>query len=294
MNSVEMKVYSFIKDYMDYLKKDMDNFKLNIFTSKDIEACRDNFGWYQYNNGHIININAANLTCASYFIDNGLPDVDSFFALIALAVGHEYRHFMQGTVIYDDQTIEGFNSLDATHAHLVMYIRYFFDAYYLLNKGNVKYEIDAEKYGVEEALKFLSDYNPGMDVKKAILNAVNFYANLMSHGFIEPTLPLRNKSYEEIVERLDARILNSSRDNDLEKVLRVCDEGRYQNHVYYGLDESKVINESLKEQYSKLNNSFDKDLLVADRIISLLDKKEESLEQFRCIQPMFNGKRLVK
>lgn len=61
---------------------------------------------------------------------------------------------MQGTVIYDDKTLEGFTKEDAIDAHLVMYIRYFFDAYYLLNKGNIKYEIDAEKFGVISGVKF--------------------------------------------------------------------------------------------------------------------------------------------
>lgn len=81
MDQVEKKVYGFVKDYIDYLKNGDDNFKLNIFTSKDIESRRDNVGWYNYNKGHIININAANLACATYFIGNGLFDIDSFLPL---------------------------------------------------------------------------------------------------------------------------------------------------------------------------------------------------------------------
>ncbi len=294
MDQVEKKVYGFVKDYIDYLKKGDDNFKLNIFTSKDIESRRDNVGWYNYNKGHIININAANLACATYFIGNGLFDIDAFFAFITLGVGHEYRHFMQGTVIYDDKTLEGFTKEDAIDAHLVMYIRYFFDAYYLLNKGNIKYEIDAEKFGVISGVKFLEDYNPNVDAKKAMLNAVNFYANLMSRGFIEPTLPLDNRSYEQIVERLNNNLGNDQRCNDLDCTLRVYDQGRYMLHEEYGLDEYKVITPELIYQYRNLNNIVDKDLLVANRILSLLDKKEESLEQFSCIQSLFDGKRLVK
>ena len=133
MNQIERQVQSFVRDYMDYFKQISSNFKLNIFTSDDAEAMRDNVGWYQYNEGHIIDINVFNMTCAVNFIEQGIIDIDTFFAFITLCVGREYRHFMQGTCIYDGKEIEGFNKDDAVAAHLMMYIRYFFDAYYLLN-----------------------------------------------------------------------------------------------------------------------------------------------------------------
>lgn len=294
MNLVEKKVYSFVQDYMDYLKQSNDNFKLNMYTSNDPESMRDNSGWYQYNKGHIINLNVFNMTCAANFIGCGLPDIDSFFAFITLVVGHEHRHFNQGTCIYDGKKVEGFTQNDAIAAHLMMYIRYFFDAYYLLNKGHIKYEVDAERFGVIEGVKFLSDYNPEMDAKEAMKNASNFFAELTARGFGEPTLPRNCCSYDELVKRLDENINNNSRDNDLRKTLRVYLDKFYGNHVYYGLNEDLVITKDLLKEYKELDNGFDKDLLVANRILELLEKPEESLEQFPRIREMYDGKKLIK
>lgn len=294
MNLVEKKVCSFVNDYMDYLKQINDNFKLNIFTSDDEESRRDNAGWYQYNKGHIININVYNLTCVAYFIEQGIIDIDTFFALITLCVGHEYRHFGQGTCIYDGKDIDGFTKDDAIAAHLMMYIRYFFDAYYLLNKGHIKYELDAEKFGVTEGVKFLSHYNSDMDPFESMKNAVNFYAEITSRGFGEPTLPRNSRSYEEIIKKLDANLENNDRDNNLRKTLRVHLEKFYQNHIKYGLNEKLVITDELLEQYKECSNGFDKDLLVANRILELLVYPEESLEQFSHIKALYNGKRIVK
>lgn len=293
MDQIEKKVYSFVNDYMDYLKQINNNFKLNIYTSDDFESRRDNAGWYQYINGHIINLNILNMTCAANFIANGLLDVDSFFAFITLVVGHEYRHFLQGSVIYDNKELEGFTRHDAVAAHLMMYIRYFFDAYYLLNKGNVKYEVDAELFGVMEGAKFLSHYNPSIDAKDSIKNAANFYADLIARGFGKPTLPRKSSSYDELVRKLSININDNKRDNDLRSTLQVFLKSFYSTHGYYGLDENLLITNDLMQNYAKLENGFDKDLLIANRILNLLEKPEESLEQFTRIKNFYDGKKLV-
>lgn len=294
MNPIEMKLYGFVRDYIDYLRQNQDNFVLNIYTSNDMEAMRNNAGWYQYNNGHIINLNVYNLACSAGYIGNGLVDIDSFFALATLIVGHEYRHYSQGKCIYDGVSIDGFTNDDAIAAHLMMYIRYFFDAYYLLNKGHIKYEVDAEKFGVVEGVKFLNAYNPGMDAKRAMKNAVNFYANLVAHGFGEPTLPENSKSYDEIVRRLEFNLNNNTRNNNLGETLKVYRKQFYDNHDTFGLDKDKVITDNLLKEYQNLDNGFDKDLLVANRILEVLHFPEESLEQFGRIKQLYNGKMILK
>lgn len=294
MDQIERKLCSFVSDYMDYLRKNNDNFVLNIYTSNDEESKRHNSGWYQYYNGHIINLNIFDMAYAANYIGNGLVDIDSFFAFVTLVVGHEYRHFLQGTCIYDGEVVSGFTESDAIATHLMMYIRYFFDAYYLLNKRHVKYEVDADIFGVIEGAKFLSDYNSGMDVRTAIKNAYNFYIGLAPRIFEHQALLKKSNSYEEVLSNLKNDLENNIRDNNLCNTLRVYLEKFYGNHYYYGLNEDKVITESLLREYQSLDDGFDKDLLVANRILELLERPEESLEQFCCIKKLYNGRKIIK
>ena len=140
-------------EYLSEIEKGSIN---HIIKSGDEDSYRNNVGWYQHiGNQHIININIPNILCYNRFIDQRLVDTDSYYAFLTLCINHEFRHFMQGKCIWEEKEIEGYGQKDVLNAQLMLYIRYFFDAYYLLNKGFVKYEEDAERFAVKNSIQFL-------------------------------------------------------------------------------------------------------------------------------------------
>lgn len=250
------------------------------YTSSDPESARDNVGWYRYDEGkHTVNLNIVNMLCAQFGIARGELDLESFYAFVALCTGHEFRHFLQGTCIYDEKSIDGFDLNDAFNAEVMMYIRQFYDAYYLMNKGYLKYEVDADRFGIVEGVKFLKDNYPNMDVEKAMTDAVNFYANIQNRGVVLPTLPLGCKTYEEIVTAI-AKKLRINKRVPLNESLFVYNTAFYQNYHTFGYDEEKAITEDVVRQYNALKDGNKQDLLIAKRILESLAAPMGTVEHF--------------
>ena len=289
----EEQAINFVNELLNFYKKFDNGSDNTILTHKDIESHRNNVGWYQHvNNQHKIFINIPNILCAQYAIENGLLDYDGFYAFLTLCTGHEFRHFLQGRVIYEGQEIDGYTQNDVFNSELMLYIRYFFDAYYLLNKGNVKYELDAERFSIINGIKYLNENYSGINVEKSMLDAINFYANIQSRGGSISTLPYGCKSINEVIQKLHDRIKNNERISELDKTLFVYNPRFYQTHICFGLDKNKVItNELLREYYNEKIGS-QRDLLVVKRIISLLKYPEESLEEFPQLKKRYNKKLL--
>lgn len=283
----------FIENLLEYYNT-IDNGSINtILTSKDPESQRNNVGWYQYfDNQHKIFINVPNVLYLKYAIDRGELDYDAYYAFLTLCVGHEFRHFLQGRCIYEGAEIDGYGQKDVLNAQLMLYIRYFFDAYYLLNKGYIKYEEDAEKFAIINGIKFLKNNFPNINAEKAMVDAVRYYANLQSQDGIVPTLPEACNSIEEILSKIDIRIRDNLRINDLTKTLFVHNARYYGNHVYFGLDEDKLLTNELIEKYSKINDGSKQDLLVVKGILSLLEKPVESLEEFPILKKKYLNNKL--
>lgn len=283
----------FIENLLKYYNT-IDNGSINtILTSKDPESQRNNVGWYQYfDNQHKIFINVPNVLYLKYAIDRGELDYDAYYAFLTLCVGHEFRHFLQGRCIYEGAEIDGYGQKDVLNAQLMLYIRYFFDAYYLLNKGYIKYEEDAEKFAIINGIKFLKNNFPNINAEKAMVDAVRYYANLQSQDGIVPTLPEACNSIEEILSKIDIRIRDNLRINDLTKTLFVHNARYYGNHVYFGLDEDKLLTNELIEKYSKINDGSKQDLLVVKGILSLLEKPVESLEEFPILKKKYLNNKL--
>ena len=292
-NVDEKESIIFTKELLEYLSE-IDKGSVNkILTSEDEESRRDNVGWYQYIGGqHFININIPNILCYNSFIDQGLVDTNSYYAFLTLCVNHEFRHFMQGRCIWEARDIDGYGQKDVLNAQLMLYVRYFFDAYYLLNKGFVKYEEDAERFAIKNSIIFLKQKFPNMDVEKAIVDAVRLYADLQSRGGILSTLPCNCDTIEEITSKIDKRIEKNSRITPLDRTLFVYNPRYYGNHGYFGLDEDKLLTAKLISDYGKLSNGSKQDLLVAKAILSQLQKPEESLEEFPTIQKLYLQKKL--
>lgn len=278
----------FTKELLGFYKEIDDGCVDTILTHKDPEARRDNVGWYgPVDSQHKIFINIPNILCARFALERGVIDYDCFYAFLALITGHEFRHFLQGRVIYDGQEIEGFTSEDAFNADLMKYIRYFFDAYYLLNKGNIKYEVDAEKFSVINGVKYLKDRYPRMDAEKSMLDAVNYYASAQARGGVLPTLPLGCKSIDEAIGALQNRIERNERISNLDKSLFVHLPWFYQNHAAFGLDEDRVITKTLLQEYFNEKSGTERDLMVVKRIISLLEHPEESFGEFPLLRKRY-------
>ena len=289
----EEQAINFANKLLNFYKKIDSGSNNTILTHNDVESHRNNVGWYQHvDNQHKIFINIPNVLCAQYAVENGIIDYDGFYAFLTLCTGHEFRHFLQGRVIYEGQEIDGYTQNDVFNSELILYIRYFFDAYYLLNKGNIKYEIDAEKFSIINGIKYLNDNYPGMNVEKSMLDAINFYANIQSQGGVISTLPLGCKSIDEVIQDIENRIKNNERISKLDKTLFVYNSRYYKIHDRFGLDEEKVITNELLQEYSSEKQGSKRDLLVVKRIISLLKHPRESLEEFPQLRKRYNEKSL--
>ncbi len=289
----EQSAVNFVDKLLNYYKRIDSRSNDFILTHKDEESRRNNVGWYQHvGDQHKIFINVPNMLYAQFALEKGIMDYDSFYAFIALCTGHEFRHFLQGRVIYEGQEIDGYTQNDVFNSELMLYIRYFFDAYYLLNKGNVKYELDAERFAIINGIKYLNDTYPGMNSEKSMLEAINFYADIQSQDGVVSTLPLGCKSIEEVIQELQNKIKNNERIPKLNETLFVYNARFYQNHACYGLDEDRVITDELLEQYYNEKSGSQRDLLVVKRIISLLQYPEESLEEFPQLRKRYLNKTL--
>lgn len=289
----EEQAVNFVNELLNFYKS-IDNGSHNvILTHRDIESRRNNAGWYQHdNNQHKIFINIPNILCVKFAIEKGIIDYDSFYALLTLVTGHEFRHFLQGRVIYEGQEINGYTQNDVFNSELMLYIRCFFDAYYLLNKGNIKYELDAERFSIINGIKYLNNNYPDMNAEKSMLEAINFYADFQSQGGIVQTLPFGCESIDEVIQELQNRIKNNERIPELNKTLFVYNPRFYRTHARFGLDENEVITNELLQEYYHEKTGNQRDLLVVKRIISLLEYPEESLEEFPQLRKRYNKKLL--
>lgn len=287
-NSIE-----FAKNLLDYYSQ-IDNGSINtILTSNDELSKRNNVGWYQHVDGkHKIYINIPNILYLKKAVDRGIVTVEAYYAFIVLCVSHEFRHFIQGRCIWDGLDIDGYGQDDVLNSQLMLYIRYFFDAYYLLNKGYVKYEEDAEKFAVVTSYNFLKYYFPTIDVDSSLISAVNFYAHIQRSSGGIPTLPIDCKTIEEVIKTIDGRINDNLRINDLRETLFVYNPKFYVNHGYFGLDENKLLSNELVEKYSKLTDGNEQDLLVAKAIISSINKPVESMDEFPVLKKRYLNNKL--
>jgi len=105
----EKNLVEFTSNLLDYFKVIDNRLVINQYTSKDPESARDNVGWYRFDEGrHTVNLNIVNMLCAQFGIARGELDLESFYAFVTLCTGHEFRHFLQGTCIYDEKPIAAY------------------------------------------------------------------------------------------------------------------------------------------------------------------------------------------
>lgn len=255
--------------------------EINILDKNNDYSIRNNVGWYQYvGSKHKLFINIPNILLLKKEVYNNNISTDDFYVFVALVVIHEYRHLMQGKCIFDGDIIDGFSKKDAFDSQLIMYIRYFFDAYYILNKGNIKYEEDAERFAIKKTLDFFKNNYPNVNIENSLISVINYYSKLQLDGGIVPTLPINCSNTYEVFKKIDANIANNYRIDDLKKTLRVFHPKFYSTHIYYGLNEELLYNDEIQEKYSSIQKGDKKDLFIVEEILKCLEKPSESLDEF--------------
>lgn len=63
-------------------------------------------------------------------------------------------------------------------------------------------------------------------------------------------------------------------------------------HIYFGLDEAKLLSSKLIDDYAELNDGSKQDLLVAKAILAQVQKPEESLDEFPTLKKHYLRKNL--
>lgn len=275
-------VTNFVEELLDYYRTIDDNSINFIHTESSL---RDNAGWYHYHNGkHEIHINIPNIMYLKAAVQYNRLDVDSFYAFVALCVGHEFRHFLQARYTKDGMPLEGYNKLDILYDELIIYIKMFFDKYYLINKGFIKCEEDAERFAIRNTLAFFNHYSPNFDGEKSVVRALNYYARLQENARIISTIPESCNSTAEFLTKIDERIKYNLRVPYLDATLRVQNPVCYQVQEYFGLDIDRLLSPKMIERYKILADGSKRDLLVVKRILALIKNPSESLESFPTIK----------
>ena len=282
-----VEIANFVNELMDYYSKIDDN-NVTIIHKSGEQKERNNAGWYHYLSGkHCIHINIDNILNLKKAVDMGNITNKDFYCFVSLIVGHEFRHFLQARYTKDGVFLDGYTNRDILCGELIIYIKMFFDRYYLLNKGFIKFEEDAEKFAIKGSLKFLKEYYPELDPEISIVRAVKYYAYLQYRAGMVSTVPSEFNSIDKILSEIDRRIEENSRIPDLSITLGVNNPLCYKVHNYYNLDCSKLFTREFLSKYSSLKDGTKQDLLVVSRILSLINYPSESLQSFSELQKIY-------
>lgn len=117
MNIIEKKLYGFVSDYMDYLKQNNDNFKLNLYTSNDLEAMRDNAGGMAFlAHGYIYPFKDKDKSIASILENTEIDGMECVYSLFseeeidkAFALTEKYHKYRSGGSDYHGLNKPGIN-----------------------------------------------------------------------------------------------------------------------------------------------------------------------------------------
>ena len=274
------EVSRFVHELLDYYGT-IDRNSINVIYEPGEKALRCNAGWYHYKNGkHYICINIPNILALKSACAKGFITIKDFYAFTTICVSHEFRHFLQARYIKDGIPLDGYSEDDILEGEAIAYIKTFFDRYYLLNKGFIKSEEDAEKFAIQNGVKVLKKYYPELEPESSIVNAVNHYAKLQINAGVISTVPLGCKTIDEILLKIEDHINNSRRIPDLNKTLSVENPIHYEIQKYYKLNHDKLFTRELFEKYNSLENASKQDLLVIKKILSSISGPKKSLKYF--------------
>ncbi len=284
-NINKKNVAAFIDELFDYYCLIDSNYEKVIYTKN---SPRNNAGWYHYYQGkHLININIPNIMTLTSLINNKSFNNIDFYTFVAFIVGHEYRHFLQTRYAKEGVYYEGCHESDILADELVIYIKMFFDQYYLLNKGFIRFEEDAEAFAIKNTLSFFKDNYSNIDSEKALINVLNYYARMQERAGIISTIPLFFNGIDDVLNRIDERIKNSRRIPSLNATLDVKNPICYEVQKMFDLDKEKMLSKLMIARYESLDDGYMQDLLVAKKILSLISYPEKSLEAFPALKKIY-------
>lgn len=285
----EEKVIFLIKKILNYNQKLADSpYRVKIITSQDELSKVNIVSWYRYVNGaHKLYFNVPKILSLALGVKRNLIDNNTFYTLVTLIVEHEYRHLQQGKVSLGEKNLRDYSEMDAYNMELMMYIRHFYDNYYLKNRAYVKYELDAEKFAVVNGVNFWRKASPKHDAEKLLVDAVN-YLGLLQSKEQSSTLPTRKESLKEIIEDIDKRIMANLRIWELNETLTVSNPSCYRNQKLFGLHNEKVLSQELSDAYFEELRGCKQDELIVNRIIDSLDYPAKSLKSFPALQRKYN------
>lgn len=286
----QFEAVNYVRDLLDNYQGPYDEYSRIIITNDNIDSRRANTGWYRHvNNRHQLFINVPNILKIAEVTKLNKKQT---YALLTLCCGHEYRHYLQGKVAYDDERVEGFDQNDAFNDELMMYIRCFYDLYYLKNKNSVKSEIDAELFAIAKGYRYLKGLFPKDDVEKIMSKAIDSYAKIQNSGVIASTLPIGLKKLVDVYDYLLHQLESNNRIANLSKTLLVHNSKLKNIHISYGLNESKLLSSKLMNSYACEKKGEVRDRMVVKGILSSLKYPEESLEEFPRINEKYKNRTL--
>lgn len=205
---------------------------------------------------------------------------------IVYSLFHEYKHIMQREYsIYNP--INTTENRDFARAAL---IQDYFKEYDDENYANDPREVDAQLYGIEQALMYIRKNYPWVDVEKCCVDYVkSFISSQKEGGFTELSFSeYASDSSEQILQDLRERKNNQRRtklsreliafefydgfeDEDLEKG----------SEIYKGKQLRKKFTDDFIKKYNECQNAKEKDNMLASAILEVYPKATQEYPIFK-------------
>lgn len=215
---------------------------------------------------HVIDIHIGD---EDEFIQNGQVSDEKVMGLIS-TIFHEYKHLEQ-TEKYKYNPDFSKESKDIARMNAIQ--QNGLSNYYFENYRNDPKEVDATKYGIEEAVKYVKEQFPEIDADNAIVDYIQTYIQKDKddeyglHMFDED----KSATVEDILNQLQERMENPTR-VDFEQV---------RNGFIDDKDLKELLTDEFIEKYDKCNSVEEKDSMVLAEIIKL---HPEILQEYPVLQ----------
>lgn len=215
---------------------------------------------------HVIDIHIGD---EDEFIQNGQVSDEKVMGLIS-TIFHEYKHLEQ-TEKYKYNP--DFSKESKNIARMNAIQQNGLSNYYFENYRNDPKEVDATKYGIEEAVKYVKEQFPGIDADNGIVDYIQTYIQKDKddeyglHMFDED----KSATVEDILNQLQERMKNPTR-VDFEQV---------RNGFIDDKDLKELLTDEFIEKYDKCNSVEEKDSMVLAEIIKL---HPEILQEYPVLQ----------
>ena len=253
MDANQFNIYNTINKLMNELQKKGIPFEYTIDNDSIGGGYQDN-GNVKTGSKHTIDIHIGD---EDEYIQNGVVNEEKLMGIIS-TIYHEYRHLEQ-TEKYKYNPDFSKDSVNIARMNAIQTKG--LSNYYFENYRNDPKELDATKYGFEEAIKYVKDEYPEIDAEKGITEYVHSYIDEDKndeygfHMFDEE----KSDTVKEILEQLQERIDNPKRVN----LQKVC------SGFIEDVKLKAILTDEFIETYENCNNTEEKDNLIFEEIVKL-------------------------